>query len=301
MSKQSALNIILSNKLKLNFAIFPLILALLLFSLPLKAQQHDISAKDILANVNGEVISETDISFAAEDLGQELANIPPAQQKAFLLSVLIDMKILAQAARDANLQNSDSYKRRLSYLEDRALRRAYFTDKIGPQIKQKDIKKYYDELVAKFEPKEEYRVRHILVASEEDAKIIAQQIKDGKPFEIAAFEHSTDSTANNGGDLGYLQKEQMVEPFKEALLKLEIGQMSEPVKTRFGWHLIRLEDKRMSSPPPLEQLSGQIQQQLLIKAFNEEISKLKDKAKIEILDENLANLINSQGNTEKGQ
>ncbi len=296
-SLAKSLNFNLIEKLIISFFISTLIMALLLspVNAQISAQKNEqtpiFSPDNVIATVNGEDITEADLSFAAEDMQQDLANIPADQRKAFLISVLIDMKILAQAARKENLQQSDSYKRRLSFLEDRALRRAYFTDKIAPQITTETIKQYYDNVVSKFEPQEEIRARHILVNSEEDAKLIAKEIENGKPFEIAALENSTDQSAKNGGDLGFFTRKDMVEPFSNAAFALEIGKVSEPVQTQFGWHLIRVEEKRMSSPPSFEQIKGQIQQQLLIEAFNKEIQNLKENTKIEISDPNIAEMI----------
>ncbi len=242
-----------------------------------------------VAFVGGEAILEGDLAFAAEDLAQELAQIPMAERKAFLVSVLIDMKVMAQAAKKANMDKSDSYKRRLKYLEDRALRRAYFTDVIGAKITPELVQKAYDEFVAEFTPVQEWRARHILVANEDDAKKIKLEIDAGKLFEVAAMESSSDTnSARNGGDLGYFRSNDMTPPFEEAAIALKIGQVSEPVKTSFGWHIIKLEDDRMSQAPSFEQVQGQIAQQLLIENFNEMISSLKKTSEIKVLDENIA-------------
>ncbi len=271
------------------------VLVLSLFVLPISAQQQEIDPKNIVAIVGGEEIIEADLGFAAEDMGQELANIPPNQQRAFLISVLIDMKILAQAARKANMQETEAYKVRLNYLEDRALRRAYFTDNIGPKITQEAVNDYYENLLAEFEPEQEWRARHILVATLEDAEKVLAEINNGKAFEIAALEYSSDSnSARNGGDLGYFRSKDMVLPFEEAVAALKVGEMSEPVKSDFGYHIIKLEDKRMSSFPLLEQIQGQLQQQMLVEMFNDEIKLLKEKADIKIIDPDIAALIKQQ-------
>lgn len=252
------------------------------------AQSQDISPDDVVASVDGETISEADIAFAAEDLGQDLANVPPQERRAFLISVLIDMKVLAKAARAENMQETDSFRRRLSYLEDRALRRAFFTNKISAAITPEAVKANYEELVAGFEPAEEIRARHILVASEDDALVIVKELEEGKLFEVAAMENSTDGSSQNGGDLGYFSRGQMVPPFEEAAFALEIGQISAPVQSKFGWHIIKLEEKRMSAPPALEELAGQLQQQMLIDAFNQTIGDLKSAMKIDVVDPEVA-------------
>ena len=109
----------------------------------------------VVATVGGETITEADIAFAAEDLQQELQQMPPEQRKAFLLTVLIDMKVMATAARQAKMDETDLFKRRLSYLEERALRRAYFADVIAGSVTEESVQAAYDAFVAGFQPQEE--------------------------------------------------------------------------------------------------------------------------------------------------
>ncbi len=255
------------------------------------------SPDSVVATVDGEAITEGDLAFAAEDLAQEMQNIPPQGRRSFLTSVLIDMKVMAKAARAENMQHSDVFRRRQKYLEDRSLRRAYFAEKIGTQVTEESVKAAYDKLVAGFEPQDEIHARHILVAEEADAKTIRAEIEGGKPFEVAAMENSIDGSSKNGGDLGYFVKGQMVPPFEAAAFALEPGQVSEPVQSQFGWHLIKLEDRRQSAPPPLEQVAPQLQQQVLFEAFNASMTTLKNNVDIEIPDAALAAEIekNNQG------
>jgi len=246
------------------------------------------SPDSVIATVDGEAITEGDLAFAAEDLAQELQNVPPQGRRSFLASVLIDMKVMAKAARAEDMQDSEVFRRRQKYLEDRSLRRAYFAEKIGTQVNEESVKAAYDELVADFEPQDEIHARHILVADEADAKTIRAEIEGGKPFEVAALENSIDGSSKNGGDLGYFVKGQMVPPFEAAAFALEIGQVSEPVQSQFGWHLIKLEDRRKSSPPPMEQVGSQLQQKVLFDAFNSAMQTLKEGASIEVSDPELA-------------
>lgn len=273
-------------------------LAFFAASQPVLAQQNAAPAQvdpaTVIATVNGETITEGDLAYAAEDLAQELANIPAQQQKVFLVSVLIDMKVMAKAARDAQLQNSDVFKRRQKYLEDRSLRRAYFAEKIASKVTPESVQAAYDEYVSGFTPQEEVRARHILVPELEDSKSIKAEIDAGKPFEDAAAEKSIDGSAQNGGDLGYFGRGQMVAPFEEAAFALEPGQVSAPVQSQFGWHLIKVEDKRQSAPPAFEQVQQQLSQQILIDAFNGEVETLKDSASIEVADPDMAAAIAAQ-------
>ena len=249
-----------------------------------------ISPDTVVATVGGETITEADIAFAAEDLQQELAQIPPAERKAFLVTVLIDMKVMAKAAREAQFDQTDVFKRRLQYLEERALRRAFFAERIAAEVTDDAIQAAYDELVAGFTPQDEVRASHILVATQEDAQAIKAELATGKPFADLAREKSIDpSAAQNAGDLGFFSRGMMVQPFEEAAFALtEPGQVSEPVESQFGWHVIRLEEKRQSQPPALDAVRPQLQQQVMFSAFEDAVGGLKDGLAIEIPDPELA-------------
>jgi peptidyl-prolyl cis-trans isomerase C len=250
-----------------------------------------VDANSVIATVGDETITEGDLAYAAEDFAEELGRMPPAQQRSFLASVLIDMRIMAKAARDAELQNSDVFKRRLKYLEDRSLRRAYFAEKVVTKVTPEAVKAKYDAIFADFKPQEELRARHILVSSQEDILAIKAEIEAGKSFEAAAQEHSSDGSAQNGGDLGYFGPGQMVGPFEDAAYALKVGEVSAPVQSEFGWHLIKLEDRRDSVAPSLEQVEPQVRQQVMIDAFNAEVKALKDATKVVVNDPAIAEAI----------
>jgi len=264
----------------------------LAFSANIALAQNEVDPNAVVAKVGNDVITEADLSFAAEDLAEDLARVPQSEHRGFLISVMIDMKIMAQAARKVQMDKSEIYAARLSYLEDRALRRAYFTNEIGVQITPELVKKSYDDFVEKFEPQKEVRARHILVSSEEDIKKIKTEIENGKLFEMAAMEYSSDTrSAKEGGDLGYFRHKDMTETFEKIAFALEIGQVSEPFESPFGWHIIKVEDNRMTSPPTFEQVQGQLAQQQLIVKFNETIIALKNDVKIEITDSEISKAI----------
>ena len=134
------------------------------------------------------------------------------------------------------------------------------------------------------------RASHILVATKEDADAVKAELATGKAFDAIAREKSTDpSAAQNGGDLGYFQRGQMVKPFEDAAFALtEPGQVSEPVESQFGWHVIKFTDKRQSAPPTLDQLRPQLQQQVMFQAFENTVGKLKSGIAIDIPDPALA-------------
>jgi len=253
------------------------------------APAAEISPETVVATVGGDTITEADISFAAEDLAQELQQMPAEQRKAFLVTVLIDMKVMAKAAREQQMDQTALFKERLAYLEDRALRRAYFAEKIATAVTPEALQAAYDQFVAGFAGQEEAHARHILVATEDEAKAVKAELDGGKDFAELAKEKSTDPSAQqNGGDLGFFAKGMMVKPFEDAAFSMEAGAISDPIKSDFGWHIIKLEEKRMSQPPTLEQVGPQLQQQVMFRNFEASVATLKQGLSIDIPDAALA-------------
>ena len=147
----------------------------------------------------------------------------------------------------------------------------------------------YDEFVAAFQPQDEIRASHILVKTKEEADAIKADLDGGADFATIAKEKSIDPGAANGGDLGFFGKGMMVGPFEDAAFALtDIGQVSAPVESQFGWHIIKLEERRKSSAPPIEQVGAQLQQQLLMTTFDDAVAKLMEGTKVDIPDAALA-------------
>lgn len=243
----------------------------------------------VVATVSGQTITEADLAFAAEDMAQELSQMPPEQQRPFLLRILIDMKVMSAAAREAGMDQTEIFARRKAYLEERALRRAYFADAIASSVTEESVRAAYDDMVSQFEPQTEIRASHILVETEEKANELKAALDGGADFATLAKENSIDPGAANGGDLGFFGKGMMVAPFEEAAFALASpGEISAPVQSQFGWHLIRLEEKRDSQPPAFEELAGRLQQQQLMEAFSSKVETLMEGVSIDIADPELA-------------
>lgn len=269
--------------------------ALMLGSSALTAAEPD----DIVAKVGDAEITEADIAFAAQDLGQQLQQFPPAQWRQLLLDVVIDMELLAQAARKDGLDQDPDFKKQLEFLELRALRNAYLGDKINGSITDEDVKAAYDKEFADFEGPEEINARHILVKEKAEAEEIIKELEGGADFIELAKEKSTGPSGPNGGDLGYFGKGQMVKPFEDAVFALEPGAITkEPVQTQFGWHVIKLEDKRRQEKPALEAVENELRQQLMRERYEQRMTELKEAASIEILDEALAKAEDAPAATE---
>lgn len=260
-------------------------LALTLGSASLSAAEPD----DVVAKVGDAVITEADIAFAAQDLGQELQRFPPAQWRQLLLDVMVDMELLALAAKKDGLDQDPEFKKQLEFLELRALRNAYLGQKINSMITDEDVKAAYDKEYADFEGTEEINARHILVKEKAEAEAIIKELDGGADFVELAKEKSTGPSGPGGGDLGFFGKGQMVPAFEAAAFELEKGAYTkEPVETQFGWHIIKLEDKRRQEKPALDAVEANLRQQLMRERYDARMTELKDEYQIEILDEKLA-------------
>jgi peptidyl-prolyl cis-trans isomerase C len=232
---------------------------------------------------------------AAEELQAELQSVPADQRRAFLLTVMIDMKLMADAAREDGLADTEEFARRLAYLEEQALRREFFNQIVETEVTEEAIQAAYDELASQFTPEPEVRARHILVETEEEANAIRAEIEGGRDFADAAGEYGTDGTASNGGDLGFFSTGMMVPEFEEAAFALEEGELSQPVQSQFGWHLIQLEERRVSEAPPLDQVRQQVAQQVLYQSYEAAIDEIKEGTEVVIDDPELAAAVEAQG------
>jgi peptidyl-prolyl cis-trans isomerase C len=249
----------------------------------------------IVATVGGEPITEADLAFAAEDIGQDLSNIPPEQLRAVLLAQMIDLKLMAQAGHAKGLEDDELFKVRLKYLTDRALRRAYTKQAVSDTITSEAIKAEYDRIVAAMPAEDEVHARHILVTTEDDAKAIKAELDAGADFAALAREKSIEpGAAQSGGDLGYFKAAMMVKPFADAAFAMQVGEISNPVQTQFGWHIIKVEDRRPAAKPTLEQLTPQIGQQLYVQKYRALFDELRKAATIDIPDATLADQVNQQ-------
>ena len=245
----------------------------------------------VVAKVNGVEITEQDLDFARAEVGDQLANIPAKDRRRDLVLYLIENELLAGAAKKEKLDKGPSSEDLMKYYQRRALHDAYFNQKIRDAVTDEQLKKIYDEQVAKIKPQTEYRARHILVKNEEDAKDIVKRLGGGSDFAELAKEKSTGPSGAQGGDLGYFTKGRMVPEFEEAVIKLKKGDVSEPVKTQFGWHVIKLEDVRDSKPPAFADVKDGLKSGLVRQKAVEVIGGLRQAAEIDIVDEDVKKAI----------
>ena len=265
---------------------FGLIAAALLAVLP--AGPALAQSDPVIAKVNGVEIHESDLAMAEEDVGQSqqhLQTLPPDGKRDYLVSYLTDVIIAAQAAEGKKIADQKEFKSRLAFIRNKLLMETLLQD-IGKAALTPDaMKKVYDDAVKQMGTEQEVRARHILVPTEEEAKAVLAEIKRGTDFAELAKQKSKDpGAAAEGGDLGYFGKEQMVPEFAEAAFKMEKGQVSDPVKTQFGWHIIKVEDKRNKPVPEFDKVKDQIETYVQRKAQADYVKKLQETAKVERLD-----------------
>jgi peptidyl-prolyl cis-trans isomerase C len=239
----------------------------------------------VVARANGVDIRQSDLNLAEQDIGSAMPQMGPEQKRDYLITYLADVIILAQAADQHQLANRADVKQRIEFERHKALMEALLQDAGKAAMTDDAMHKIYDEAIKQTPNEEEVHARHILVATEGEAKDIETQLKKGADFAALAKEKSKDPGAAEGGDLGYFTKDQMVPEFAEAAFKLEKGQISDPVKTQFGWHIIRVEDKRVKPTPTYDQVKGQLENYVSRRAQAELVDNLRKSATIERLDQ----------------
>jgi peptidyl-prolyl cis-trans isomerase C len=262
--------------------IFGALVAAALLCAPLAAVRAQDNA--VIARVNGVDIHESDLSFAEEEIGSNMPQIPPDQKRDYLITYLTDVVIVSQAAEKQKIDQRDDVKARLSFDHNRVLMEAMLTDAGKTAMTDDAMHKVYDEAVKQVPAEEEVHARHILVPTEDEAKAIEDQLKKGADFAALAKEKSKDPGAADGGDLGYFTKDQMVPEFADAAFKLDKGQISDPVHTQFGWHIIKIEDKRTKPTPTFDQVKAQLANYVEHRAQAELVDSLRKNATIERLD-----------------
>lgn len=258
-------------------------LALVTLAAPVAAAESDVVAK-----VGDKEITERDLMAAAGAIGQQFAQLPPEQRKLALLSALIDIKALAQAAEKAKLQDEPDVATEIAFQRERALHNAYFAKNGVGAVTEEELKARYDKEIASVDAKQEVHARHILVKTREEAEAVIKQLDEGADFEAVAKEKSTGPSGPEGGDLGFFGPGQMVPPFEKVAFAMEPGSYTkEPVETQFGWHVIKVEEKREAQKPSFEQIKDQVRQVVLREKYMELVRDARAELSVEYVDPEL--------------
>ncbi len=236
-----------------------------------------------LPSVNGTAITEADLAAATAELSDAIQSVPEAQRREQLIDYLVTVRVLAAQARSENLAQGADYQARIQFLADKYLMETFLRREIDKLVTPAAVEAFYRERIGNQPPETEVRARHILVADEAAARAIIAELRAGKSFEELARERSIDpGSKDEGGDLGFFTRDRMVAEFANAAFALQPGQISpEPVRSQFGWHVIRVDESRQVPVPSLQDVEGQIRQFLSRRAQSEVIGRLRQAARIE--------------------
>lgn len=237
----------------------------------------------VLATVNGQDITESQLEIAATQSKVDYQTLTP-EQKKLLTEALINRQLVLQEAIKANYDKEKDIAARVKALTESYIAANYLAKLAGEySIPEKDLKDYYDTQVVGNTPKE-YKARHILVKTEDEAKALIKEIQGGADFSKLAKEKSTDAgSASRGGDLGWFTEQDMVPAFSKAIAQLKKGQLGKtPVNSQFGWHVIILDDERTTPPPEFNAVKDNIEKLLVKEKLNEYLSDLNKNAKVSI-------------------
>ncbi|CAO3405694.1 peptidylprolyl isomerase [Azospirillum largimobile] len=240
-------------------------------------------ADPVVARVNGEELHKSDVTRMVSQLPPQVQQMPIEMIYPAVIDQLVSGKLVASAGYKAGLADSAEVKDEIKRAEERAVQRAYIQKEIKARITPDAMQKAYQDFLKENPAQEEVKAAHILVEKEDEAKAIIAQLKKGGDFAKLAKEKSKDAAAAaQGGDLGYFTKDAMVEPFANAAFAMKPGEISkEPVKTQFGYHIIKVEDKRTQPQPTLDEVKPQLEQTLSKDIVTALVEELRGKAKIE--------------------
>jgi peptidyl-prolyl cis-trans isomerase C len=247
--------------------------------------QAQAQSDKVVAKVAGVEIRESDLAMAEEDMGQQVQQLEGAAKRDALVAYVADVILAAKAAEAKKVTDQREFKSRIAFIRNKLAMEMLLVQEGKAAVTDAALKKVYEEAVKQQGAEQEVRARHILVPTEAEAKTILVEIKKGTDFAEMAKQKSKDpGAAAEGGDLGYFTKDQMVPEFAEQAFKMNKGDVSDPVKSQFGWHIIKVEDKRSKPAPAFEQVKDQVEQFVTRRAQAEYITKLREGSKVERLD-----------------
>ncbi len=272
----------------LSFAAASLALGLLLLTTSLSAQpapaQNTAAKGDdpVVARVNGKELHRSDVALAQRSLPEQYQQVPLPQIYPMLLDQLVSGMLIAEAGRKDKLADDPEVKRRTARLEDRVIQEIYINRAVEAAATDKKLHEQYDKFVKAQPANEEVSARHILVATEDEAKAIIVDLGKGADFATLAKQKSTDPAKDTGGDLGFFTRDSMVPEFADAAFKLGKGEYTKtPVHTQFGWHIIKVEDRRTAAPPSFEDSKDELTNEVAREVITAKVKALKDGAKVE--------------------
>ncbi len=242
----------------------------------------------VLAVVNGLEIRLSEVLRAKNRLPLQLRDTPDNVVMPVLLNLIIDSRLLADEARKQGLAYEPEVRAQLQFVEDMVLEQVILQRKIAGELTEEAVKARYQQLMADTSARDQVRARHILLEQEVEAVELIKQLDAGADFSVLAEKWSVDSSRKAGGDLGYFSRAEMVPEFADAAFALKVGEHTRtPVRSEFGWHVIKVDDRRMADPPPFERMEPQIRSELGLALRAEYVEELRKKAEIARFDKNI--------------
>lgn len=239
----------------------------------------------VVATVDGEKITRADLEALKQQMSAQypqLGQVPLDAVYKGLLDRAIDQRLMEKEARKAKMQNDAEVKAQLKDMESELIRRAWLGKTVEKRVTDDKVKAAYDQMIKTTPDEEEVRARHILVETEDKAKELIGKLNGGAKFDDLAKTESKDPGAANGGDLGFFRKGDMVPEFSDAAFGMKPGELSKaPVKTQFGWHILKVEERRKVQPPKFEEVAPQLRGEVAQTEAAAVIKDLRDKAKVE--------------------
>lgn len=242
-----------------------------------------VAQRQPIATVDGEEITEADIKLAELEWQDRVTGLSAEDRRRVLLELLLEAQLEARAAREEKLLSPDQQTDLERFSARLALRGVYFGRKIREQVTEKDVRQFYDEQVKQLPAEEEVKASHIIVDNFELATELAAKLVNGSNFSELARHYSQDPTSSvMGGSLGYFARSQVIPQIAQAAFALQRGEVSKPVKSQLGWHIVRVDDRRIRPNPPFDEVKVQLTDLLVRRKAQDVFSSLRDKAKIEL-------------------
>ncbi len=232
----------------------------------------------VIATVDGDPVYMSEVETLVSQVPQ-LAELPFEDIYPQLVKDVVAEKVLKKAVESSDVEKNPVVQQRINAI----LFEAYLVDKFTKTVSDDDLKTIYLEQIKNFPRQDEIRARHILVKTEKEAKDLLVQLKAGADFKMLANTKSLDAGANNGGDLGYFRKDMMIPAFTEPVFGMKVGQLSAPIKTSFGWHIVLVEDRRLAAPPAFEEMKEFLRKQIFQQKVPELIAAEHERFGAEVL------------------